>query len=99
MTSTKSKNGKISNRVKITNPLGLHTRPATEIVRLLQNTKSDVSFTHKGSTINAKSILSILLLQVTRNSSMVITVDGEDADDTMQMLLNAFNGHLGEQQT
>ena len=96
MTGAKHKNSRIINRVRITHPLGLHTRPATEIVRLLQNSKSEVLFTHKGSTINAKSILSILLLQVSRNSSMVITVDGEDAHDTMEKLLNAFNGPLGE---
>lgn len=93
MTQTRTK---IVNKVRVKNPLGLHTRPATEIVRLLQHTKSEVLFTHKGATVNAKSILNILLLQVARNSSVIITVDGEDADVTMQMLLNAFNTQLGE---
>ena len=49
-------------KFRIKNIQGLHTRPATYIVKLLQNTKSEVLFTYKDLTINAKSILSLLML-------------------------------------
>lgn len=71
--------------------MGLHTRPATEIVKLLQNSKSYVSFTYKRETINAKSILSILMLAIKQNSRITITVEGEDADFTMDRLILAFD--------
>lgn len=83
-------------RVKVKNKLGLHTRPATAIVKLLLNTKSDVYFTHKKETINAKSILSILMLAARKNSSIDITVDGIDAEDTLNKLVNAFEKRFGE---
>lgn len=72
--------------VKVKNPLGLHTRPATNIVRALQRTKSKVTFTYKRRTVNAKSILSILLLAATRNSTIVVNIDGDDAEDVKETL-------------
>lgn len=87
---------KIVNKVQIKNKMGLHTRPATAIVKLLQNSKSHVQFTYKRETINAKSILSILMLAATRNSRITITVDGEDAESTMTNLVDAFENHFEE---
>lgn len=72
--------------VKVKNPLGLHTRPATNIVRALQRTKSRVTFTYKKQTVNAKSILSILLLAANRNATLTINVEGEDAEDVKELL-------------
>lgn len=87
---------KLINKVQIKNKMGLHTRPATAIVKLLQNSKSNVLFTYKRETINAKSILSILMLAATRNSRITISVEGEDAESTMQNLVEAFENHFEE---
>lgn len=84
------------NKVKVKNKMGLHTRPATAIVKLLQTVKSDVFFTYKRDTVDAKSILSILMLAAKRNSSITITVKGDDADVTMESLVAAFENHFGE---
>lgn len=88
---------KLINKVQVKNMMGLHTRPATSIVKLLQNCKSDVSFTYRHETVNAKSILSILMLAATKNSKITITVDGEDAEVTMNKLISAFENQFGEQ--
>ncbi|MBJ7449105.1 MAG: HPr family phosphocarrier protein [Parachlamydiales bacterium] len=87
---------KQSKQVRVKNILGLHTRPATVIVRLLKNCKSDVWFTYKRETINAKSIMSILMLGIKRNAKLTITVEGEDAGNTMTSLLHAFDNQFGE---
>lgn len=84
------------NKVQVKNKMGLHTRPATAIVKLLQHSKSSVHFTYKRSTVNAKSILSLLMLAASRNSTITITVEGEDAMDTMNNLVSAFQNHFGE---
>jgi phosphocarrier protein HPr len=83
-------------KVKVKNTMGLHTRPATAIVKLLQNCKSDVSFTYKKETINAKSILSILMLAAKKNSNITITVEGDDAADTLNKLVEAFENRFEE---
>ena len=87
---------KIVRKIKVKNSLGLHTRPAASIVKLLQPRKSSVSFKHKHETINARSIMSILMLAAKKNSVIEVTVEGEDAELTMQHLLNAFDMEFGE---
>lgn len=87
---------KLIRKVKVKNDLGLHTRPAAVIVKLLQSSQSDVFFTHKKETINAKSILSILMLAAKKNSQITVTIDGADADDTMCSLMSVFENGFGE---
>jgi len=87
---------KLVRKVKVKNPLGLHTRPAAAIVRLLQPRKSSVFFTYKEETINARSIMSILMLAAKKNSQIVVTIEGEDAELTMEHLVRAFDQEFGE---
>jgi phosphocarrier protein len=87
---------KFVSQVQVKNAFGLHTRPATMIVMLLQNCKSDVSFSYKKDTINAKSIMSILLLAAKKNSKITITMSGEDAEEYMDKLVKAFENGFGE---
>ena len=87
---------KLMRKVRIKNALGLHARPATVIAKLLQGTFSSVSFTYRKETINAKSIMSILMLAATKNSSITVIVEGEDANETMEKIVNAFENKFGE---
>jgi len=80
----------------VKNNLGLHIRPAAAIVKLLQSYKSKVFFTHKKETVNARSVMSLLMLTAKKNEKIVITVEGEDAEKTMQGLIIAFEKHFGE---
>lgn len=78
------------------NPLGLHARPATVIARLLQKSQSRVYFTFHEETINARSIMSVLMLAANKNSQILVTVEGEDAQETMNSLVEAFDNQFGE---
>ena len=83
-------------KLKVKNSLGLHTRPAAAIVKLLQPRKSMVFFTYKEETINARSIMSILMLAAKKNSQITVTIEGEDAESTMALLTRAFEQEFGE---
>lgn len=87
---------KLIETVQVKNTQGLHTRPATAIVKLLQNSKSNVVFTYKKESVNAKSILSILLLAARKNTRITISIEGDDANETMEKLLAAFDDGFGE---
>jgi len=87
---------KLSQKLKVKNALGLHARPATVIARLLQKTKSKVFFTFHEETINARSIMSVLMLAANKNSQILVTVEGEDAQETMDNLVEAFDNQFGE---
>jgi len=87
---------KLCRKVKVKNALGLHARPATAIVKLLQGSRCLVSFTYKQETINARSIMSILMLAATKNAQILITMDGDDAEVVMNQLVAAFENKFGE---
>lgn len=82
--------------VKVKNRMGLHTRPATAIVKMLQNVPCDVHFTCKKATVNAKSILSILMLAAPRNTRITITTKGQKAQAVLAELVDAFENKFGE---
>ncbi len=87
---------KLTRKMRIKNALGLHARPATVIAELLQGTLSSVSFTYRKETINAKSIMSILMLAATKNSLITVSIEGADAAETMERVFQAFENKFGE---
>lgn len=82
--------------VKVKNALGLHARPAAMIAKLLQGSKSQVSLSYRRETVNARSIMSILMLAIKKNSEILLIVEGEDAEETAQKLTAAFENQFGE---
>ncbi len=81
----------------IINEKGLHTRPATELVKCAQRFKSKVSLHHQGVEVNAKSVLEILMLAATSGSKIEIEAQGEDAAAAVNAVIllasNKFNIH------
>ena len=87
---------KLSRKVKIKNSLGLHARPATMVAKLLQLYRSSVTFTYRKETVNARSIMSLLMLAASKNSQITITAEGEDAEEVLGKLVEAFENKFGE---
>ena len=90
---------KISRKVKVKNASGLHTRPASFIVQILQGTLSSVYFTCRKERVNAKSIMSLLTLAASKNSQITIEAEGEDAEGVVEKLVEAFEQQFWEAQT
>ena len=84
-------------RIKVKNALGLHARPAAMIAKLLQGASSQVTLTYKQETVNARSIMSILMLAIKKNSLITLTIEGDDADDVLAKLIDAFENQFGEE--
>ncbi len=77
----------------ITNKVGLHARPAALFVQTASRFKSTI-IAKKGDTCaNAKSILHILTLGAGCGSTIIVTAEGEDAEQALKALeeLNADN--------
>lgn len=66
--------------VCVTDPVGLHARPATVAVSTASKFKSEVNITFKGRDVNMKSIMGVMSLGVPTQSEIVITCTGEDED-------------------
>lgn len=88
---------KLSSQIKVKNRFGLHARPAGLIVKLLQNSVSTVAFTYRDNTVNARSIMGLLTLCAPHNASINVEVEGEDAEATLQQLVEVFERQFGEE--
>ena len=87
---------KIRKELTVKNDLGLHTVPSTHILRILSLVDSTVMFTYQGSTINAKSLTSLLALCAKKGVKIMAEIDGSDAEEIMHKLETAFNDKFGE---
>lgn len=87
---------KVKGFAKVKNKMGLHVRPATYIAKLLQNSKSKVTLTYKGESVNARSIMGIMILTAPKSSKVTIEVEGVDSEKTLSDLLYAFETQFEE---
>jgi phosphocarrier protein len=72
----------------VLNEKGLHTRPSTELVKCAANFKSQVMLIYQNYTVNAKSLLGILMLAASRGAKIQVVAEGEDAIDAVKSILN-----------
>ena len=71
----------------ITNPSGLHARPAAQVVARLQRFDADVSIEVNGRRADARSITSTLGLGASVGDSLTITARGPDAEAALAAVL------------
>jgi len=76
--------GKVVKRIAVTNPEGLHARPAGKLVKLLSDIESSVTIVYKGKRINAKSVLSVMSLGVEPGEEIEVIVDGPDCEEALK---------------
>ncbi|MFT4414060.1 phosphocarrier protein HPr [Fredinandcohnia humi] len=81
----------------ITSDSGLHARPATKLVNKASQYSSEVSLTFNGKTVNLKSIMGVMSLGVPKGSQIVISSEGNDAEEAIQGLESVLKEEgLGE---
>ncbi len=68
----------IQKELAIVNPLGLHARAAAKLVHLAGRFQSSITLAKDGETVDAKSILGILLLAAGQGSEILVSCDGDD---------------------
>jgi phosphocarrier protein HPr len=78
----------------VSNDRGLHTRPSTELVKCASTFKARVFLTYQQQHVNAKSLLSILMLAATKGAKIAIEAEGEDAEEAVQSLINLANNNF-----
>jgi phosphotransferase system HPr (HPr) family protein len=71
----------------ITNPSGLHARPAAQLVARLQPLDADVTIEVNGKRADARSITSVLGLGAAVGDGVTITARGVDADAALDAVL------------
>jgi len=80
----------------ITDPQGLHARPAAQFVQAAARFSSAVELVANGQTANAKSIMGLLKLGLRTGDSLIIRATGDDAELAVATLSALLAG--GQQQ-
>lgn len=67
--------------IEITNPTGLHARPAVKMTKLAKSFKAkiELAFDAAGPWIDAKSVVKVMALKAPRGARLHFTAHGEDA--------------------
>ncbi len=86
----------MSRDITLTNPSGLHARPAALLVALAKSFTSNVTVRYKEKTANAKSILSILSLGASQGAPLTVMAEGADESAAIDQISAAFSNNLGE---
>ena len=85
----------IEREVRIVNSLGLHARPAAQLVRLASSFASEVELVKDGVPVNSKSIMGVMMLAAECGSIVHIRAAGDDAagavDALVELVRNRFN--------
>ena len=86
----------VSRKLTIKNPTGLHLRPAGILCKTAMDFKSLITFQFRGTTANAKSVLSVLGACVKSGDEIELFCDGPDEEEALATLTEAIESGLGE---
>ena len=86
-----------SRTTTIENRTGIHARPASLFVQTAGRFRSKITISAKGKTVDAKSILMIMALGLSRGTEVTITADGPDAREAVTTLVRLIDDKFGEE--
>ena len=92
----------VSRKFVILNKVGLHARPAAKFVKTsaaLKNNKVLIENLSKSTPqVNAKSFTSVLSIAVQQNNEILLTIEGEGAEEALDKFVELFETNFGEEE-
>ena len=86
----------LERRIIIINRLGLHARAAAKLVSTASRFRADIKVRKGTQTVNAKSIMGIMMLAAGQGSELDLLADGEDAAAALDDLQSLIDDRFGE---
>ena len=83
--------------LKIENKAGLHARPAALFAQKASAFKSTITILKGAKSVNAKSIIGIMGLGVKQGDSLLLKIEGPDAEETAEALEKLVANKFGEE--
>ena len=85
-----------SKEVTVNNQVGLHARPATFFIQRANEFKSSIWIEKEARKVNAKSLLGVLSLGITKGTQINILADGADEEEALEGLSVLINTGFNE---
>ena len=86
----------IEQTATIVNPLGLHARPAAQLVKLANTFASEIQLVKDGVPVNGKSIMGGMILAAECGSTITVRANGVDAEAAIAALVELVTSGFGE---
>ncbi|HMQ79727.1 MAG TPA: HPr family phosphocarrier protein [Ignavibacteria bacterium] len=86
----------IEKTVTIVNKAGMHTRPASNIVKIASKYRSDFFIIKNNYSINGKSIIGVMTLAAEQGSKLTLRFEGEDEQKAAAEVVKFFEEGFGE---
>ncbi|MBQ2889596.1 MAG: HPr family phosphocarrier protein [Clostridia bacterium] len=86
----------ISKEIIVQNQVGLHARPATFFIQKANEFSSGIWISKDERRVNAKSLLGVLSLGVTRGMRVTLIADGADEEAAVSELANLVAANFAE---
>jgi len=86
----------ISRNVTIKNNVGLHARPATFFIQKANSFQSSLWIEKEDRRVNAKSLLGVLSLGITKGMTVTLIADGSDETAALDGLCELIDTGFGE---
>ena len=83
-------------QVTVQNQVGLHARPATFFIQKANEYKSTIWIARDERKVNAKSLLGVLSLGITKGVSVTISAEGTDEVEATEGLVKLINSNFSE---
>ncbi|MGD9763742.1 MAG: HPr family phosphocarrier protein [Candidatus Binatia bacterium] len=84
-------------RLEIKNRLGLHARAAAQVVQALTGFDAVISINKDEQTVDAKSILGLMMLAAGQGSIIEVVAEGSDADAALAAITALVEANFNEQ--
>ena len=86
----------VTQEVTINNEVGLHARRATFFIQKANEFKSGIWVEKDERRVNAKSLLGVLSLGITKGTTITLLADGSDEKEAVAALSELVSGNFGE---
>ena len=86
----------VSKEIVVQNQVGLHARPATFFIQKANEFTSSIWISKDERKVNAKSLLGVLSLGITRGTAVTLTVDGADEEAAIEALTSLVASNFAE---
>jgi phosphocarrier protein len=87
----------IERDLTIRNRAGLHTRPASKLVKTASQFESDVYLQRDNYEINGKSVIGVMTLAAEQGATLTLLVEGEDEEEAANAITELFEDGFGEE--
>ena len=87
----------VRREVRITNRRGLHARASAKFVTLASSQPTEITVETDGSRVTGTSIMGLMMLGAAMGDTIVISAEGDAADEAVTALCSLVEDRFGEE--